>query len=203
MRWLQMDVRIDFLDVPPGITAPRSERIHGTVTTWDDVELTGYISWDVDEILGHDVLDGRQGREDYEIPFSDISAIEWESPRSSRVFLRSGQELVLRGTNDVDRNNRGVEVSDAGFGRAIVQWEGFKAVRFHPPEDAYPRPGYEGGSELWGTVYAVDGRVIEGAVRWDNDEVYAWSRSMVGAVTSTSRSSSAPSRRSTRSRPTE
>ena len=78
----------------------------------------GLTGWDLDEVVGTDVLDGRADGEDHEILFEDIEAIEWESDRSARVVLRSGEAMELRGTNDVDRENRGIEVYDPRLGRA-------------------------------------------------------------------------------------
>jgi hypothetical protein len=132
------------------------------------------VSWDLDEILGTDILDGRDSGEDHEIPFAEIRRIEWESDRSARVFLHSGKELELRGTNDVDRDNRGIEVSDPGFGRVIVKWEEFKSVDFGAAPAGLQRPSFDPGSPLRGTVTALDGRVIEGEVRWGNDEAQRW-----------------------------
>lgn len=173
VEWREID-RVDFSEPPPGRAPPTTSRLYGIVETWSDLTLTGYVSWDRDESLDTDVLDGRADGEDYEIPFADIAGIEWASDRSARVLLESGEELELRGTNDVDRDNRGIEISDPGLGRAIVRWEDFKSVTFLAPDGPLPRPTYAPGDPLWGTVYAMDGRVIEGEVRWDNDESQAW-----------------------------
>jgi hypothetical protein len=174
LGWSELD-RIDFMAAPPGVPPPRSERIHGTVKTWSGMELTGYIAWDRDEIFTSDILDGRQEGDDRAIPFGDVVAIEWESSRSSRIVLAGGEELVLRGTNDVDRNNRGIEVSDAGFGRAIVPWVEFESVAFHPPKgESRPFGSFDGGPMLYGTVEALDGRTLSGELRWDNDETSEW-----------------------------
>ena len=172
LRWREIE-RIDFREAPAGGPSPRAERLHGTVTTWDDVEFTGNIAWDLDEILLTDVLDGREGREDHEISFDRIAAIEWESDRSARVILNSGEELVLRGTNDVDRSNRGIEIS-ARFGRAIVQWEDFRGVRFHAQAEPVTLDAFGHVGQLVGSVEALDGRSISGEVRWDNDEAAGW-----------------------------
>lgn len=173
VRWRDLD-RIDFVEVPSSAPAPDAARLYGSVTTWSGLDLTGYIGWDLDEILTSDILDGREGREDYEIPFGDIVRIDWESDRSARVFLATGEELVLRGTNDVDEDNRGIEVGDPGFGRAIVRWEDFRSIRFMTPTASETKPDFTPGAMLSGTVYALDGRVIEGEIRWDNDETQAW-----------------------------
>jgi hypothetical protein len=171
--WSELE-RIDFLPVPPSAHSPAALRLHGTVTTWEGLELTGNVAWDLDEVLDEDVLDGRADGEDMQIAFREISEIAWESERSARVFLRTGEEIVLRGTNDVDRSNRGIEVSDPGFGRATVSWADFRSVRFHRPGQRLQWPAVEAGRPLRGTVHAADGRVIEGEIRWDNDETAAW-----------------------------
>ena len=46
------------------------------------------------------------------------------------MLLRSGDQLLLRGTNDVDRDNRGIEISDVAFGRVTVPWEEFMSISF-------------------------------------------------------------------------
>lgn len=167
--------RVDFFAPPPDAPDPREAPLHGTVRTWGGLELTGWIAWDRDEVLESDVLDGREGATEYEIPFAEIARIAPEDRRSARVTLRSGVERILRGTNDVDRDNRGIEVADPGLGRAIVEWEDLEEVRFHAWE-----PGRTGGGgamalgPVRGTVYARDGRVLEGEIRWGQDEERRW-----------------------------
>lgn len=173
VRWRDLE-RVEFTEAPTAAAPPAAKRLYGTVETWSEVSLTGFVSWDRDEILVSDMLDGRDGGVEHEIPFAEIRRVEWESDRSARVFLRSGVELELRGTNDVNRGNRGIEVSDPGFGRAIVRWEEFKSVDFHVPSEHPVRPSFDAGSPLWGAVSAIDGRVIEGEIRWGNDEVRLW-----------------------------
>ena len=173
LRWQQID-RIDFMSAPLGTTQPAATRLHGTVITKSGQENTGYVAWDLDEVLTADVLDGRQNGEDYEVEFGDIARIQWESERSARVTLRTGEKLVLRGTNDVDRDNRGIAVSTA-FGQAKVLWDDFREIRFHAPtSDGVTRDAFSGGAALVGTVESVDGRVLVGEIRWDNDETADW-----------------------------
>ncbi len=177
-RWRSVE-RVDFTAPPAGVSPPDPRRLHGTLSTWDGQEFVGAVSWDLDESLESDILDGRSRGEDHEIPFARIAAIEWESDRSARVRLKDGGELVLRGTNDVDRSNRGIEVADPRFGRALVPWEDFREIRFHAPVQARRdarRPPYasDGRGSLRGTVYAADGRVLEGRLRWNNEQEHVW-----------------------------
>lgn len=181
-RWRELE-RVEFLPVPTDAGEPEGTRIRGTVTTWSGLELTGTIAWDRDESLTTDILDGRADGEDVEIPFTDIAGIEWESDRASNVRLWSGEVLEVRGSNDVNRDNRGVEVADPAFGRAIVDWEDFKEVRFEAPQSSGRDPTssasaswpvFRPGDTIRGTVYARDGRVLEGAIRWGNEETQLW-----------------------------
>lgn len=177
VRWQELS-RIDFLDVPTTTRPPSSTRLHGTLTTASGMSFTGNVRWDLDETIGTDVLDGRPGvgQPDREIPFSDIARIDWVSARSARVTLHDGTSVELRGTNDVNREIRGIEVFDPGAGRVIVYWEDFESLRFHGPEDGSGAVtgARQPGDLIRGVVHARDGRVIEGEVRWDNDESRWW-----------------------------
>lgn len=166
--------RVEFMPVPSGASPPGGERLYGTLRTRDGHEFTGYVAWDQDEILGTDILDGDEGSRDREIPFGDITAIERNNSRSARVILRTGEEIVLDGSNDVDDDNRGILIADPGLGQVIVEWNDFSDLTFLPPPG---RPGYDafdGGHQLRGIVVTRDGRELEGWIRWDNDEAQSW-----------------------------
>jgi len=88
------------------------------------------------------------------------------------VTLRSGSELYLTGSNDVNRENRGVVVKVPKFGRAKIGWDDFEEVTFHPAPNSGPGYSeYGGGRELTGTVVARGGR-FSGRIVFDLDE--AW-----------------------------
>jgi len=182
IRWRDLD-RVDLLPAPPSAPPPSSERLYGTLRTQEGVELTGYVAWDLDEALSLDVLDGTQAGRDMEIPFGRIAVIRRESDRAAHVTLRSGEDLVLRGTNDVNSDNRGIEISDPGLGRVIVPWDAFESVRFHPRDRAPVASraawsdglaDFDGGRALTGTVETRSGTSASGRVRWDNDEEQSW-----------------------------
>ena len=58
------------------------------------------------------------------------------------------------------------------MGRIIVPWEELEVARFHsgPEESGTAVPI----GRLLGTVYARDGRVLSGALRWGHDEMFGW-----------------------------
>lgn len=73
------------------------------------------------------------------------------------MTLRDGEQWVLRGTNDVDRDNRGVDISDPGLGRVVVAWEEFDALTFHPRRgESAAYVDFSGGGPLYGRSDGVD-----------------------------------------------
>ncbi len=94
--------RIEFSAVPSGVRA-RGHRLYGTLEDVQGNRFTGYVSWDLDEIMESDVLDGeeREGGRNREIRFGEITSIERiEITRRgglARVVLVDGDELDLTG----------------------------------------------------------------------------------------------------------
>lgn len=155
----------------------RGERLYGKVTTRRGDEFIGWVEWDVDEILTTDVLDGDQGsRRNRKIRFEKIQAIERRSSSSAIVTLKSGKEVRLSGSNDVDSGNRGIRVKDPALGRVSIDWSDFERVEFMPyPKDKLPRyADFDGGREIEGIVITEDGERFEGKIVWDADERYTW-----------------------------
>lgn len=171
LQWRDLD-EIRFGAAP---MSPRLEgaRLYGTVEDrWGD-RYTGYISWDLDEILTTDILDGEENGRDREIPFHRIAGIEKDLGRA-RVFLTDGSEMVLSNSNDVDEGHRGVQISDPGLGMVEVEWDEFAFVRFHEPESHTGYDSFDGGHPLKGTVVNRDGEEFSGWILWDADEGYSW-----------------------------
>jgi len=176
LEWSRID-RVVFSASPPSVR-PGARRLYGTLEDVDGRRFQGYVAWDRDEILTSDVLDGEEvGGGAREIPFSRVASIEATS-RGSRVRLRSGEEVELTGSNDVDRRNRGIQISDPGLGRVVLEWEGFRRLRLHPPDpaavDGARYEGFGGGRPLAGTVVTRAGEELEGRLRWDGDEEASW-----------------------------
>ena len=174
LRWRDLDV-IDFEPAPADVAAPSSPRLYGTLRTRRGLEFTGYVAWDVDEILGSDVLDGEEHGRGRKIPFDRIAAIERDGSSGAHVILKNGEEIELRGSNDVDSSNRGITIADPALGEVSVDWDAFDALTFQDlPGDGAGYGGFDGGRPLYGTVETEGGERYTGTIRWDNDEAYTW-----------------------------
>jgi hypothetical protein len=177
-------VTVDWSDFEKVVFAPSPEseddadqwRLFGTVTVWDGSQFRGFIRWDDDECVSTDILDGESRDEELEIPFSKIRAIERASSSSSRVELANGQKIRLRGTNDVNEDNRGIVVDVPDFGQVTVEWEDFERAEFEKPNPALSKGyrQYDAGQPLYGTVWDNAGDRWQGRIRWDDDEAMTY-----------------------------
>jgi len=151
-------------------------RLYGTVETESGIEFEGFIQWDVDEIWSTDILDGDQRSRGRKIPFRRIKKIEKLSSRASRITLVNERTLKLSGSNDVDRDNRGIVIMVPDWGRVKVEWDEFEAVTFKPAPEKFVRTydDYKAPWRLRGTVYTEYGDQYTGEITWDDDEKYSW-----------------------------
>lgn len=167
---------IQTLDFIGGPSEPSrwGDRLYGTLVTRDGERFTGYIVWDMDELFTTDVLDGEERGRDREIPFGRIRGIGRYSSGAAIVLLDSGEDVVLRGSNDVNDENRDILVSDPALGEVRVGWDEFDSVEFTPPPVRPSFASFDGGRRITGTVTARGGERYTGAIRWDNDEEFTW-----------------------------
>lgn len=173
LKWRDID-RVDFFNAPAGLRSRSGERLYGTVRTSSGGSFTGYIAWDVDETLTTDILDGKERGRSYEIRFGDIASIE-QRGNASLVTLRSGRKLLLSGTNDVNNSNRGIVVTEPTFGQARISWRNFDRLDLHSAPASAPGDNPVAFQRrIHGTVHTVDDERLSGAIRWDNDEEFAW-----------------------------
>ncbi|MGH8015381.1 MAG: hypothetical protein ACREBV_04255 [Candidatus Zixiibacteriota bacterium] len=171
--WDDID-RVEFSAAKAEVASGLGERLYGTLTTRRGDEYTGFVCWDVDEVLTADELDGDERDRSRKIEFSQISAIERYSSSGATVIMKSGDERILKGTNDVDDSNRGIIISDPGFGQVQVGWDEFNKLEFKPSGKPVTYRQFDGGRKLKGTVHTEDGDSFSGEIRWDNDEEYTW-----------------------------
>ncbi len=165
---------IEFSDSDDNFNSVFGDRLYGTLTTRRGDEFTGFICWDVDELFYNDILDGDNKGRSRKIKFGKIDTIERYSSSGATVILKNGDDLLLKGTNDVNESNSGIIVSDPSFGQIIVKWNEFDNVKFYEPSEKIKYSQFDGGKPLKGTVYTEDGDEFTGRIRWDDDEEYTW-----------------------------
>lgn len=170
--WDDLEI-IEFLDSPDN-SSTFGDRLYGTLTTRRGDEFTGYVCWDYDEVLERDILDGDHKRRRKKIRFGKIAAIERYSSSGATVTLKNGDEMLLRGTNDVNDDNSGIIICDPGFGQVEIEWDEFERLDFSSPPSETRYDSFDGGHPLQGTVITEDGESFSGRIRWDNDEEFSW-----------------------------
>ena len=173
LEWRDIE-RIEFMQAPSSIRSAYGERIHGTLTTRDGFEFSGFICWDLDEVLTSDILDGDDKNRRRKIRFGSIQRIGRNSSSSAYVVLNNGEEIVLRGTNDVNSDNSGILVLDHTLGEVEIDWDDFEEVVFTEPSFIPRYDDFDYTEPLFGVVYTRDNGSYEGEIRWDNDEASTW-----------------------------
>lgn len=163
---------IEFLSTPSKLEEKFGEPLYGTVES-DLGTFTGYVQWDHDERVDTDVLDGDTRDGDVSIAFKKIASIEREGFSRSIVELKSGRVLELRGSNDVNDDNKGIIVTVEGFGRVDMEWEDFDKVTFMDPPSSGPNfSTFSSPEKIRGSVQVDNGDVHEGEIIYDLDEEY-------------------------------
>lgn len=165
---------IEFMDAPGNERSNYGERLYGTLTTRRGEEFTGFVCWDVDELFTGDILDGDEKGRKRKIRFDKIASIERYSSNGATITTTSGDERLLRGSNDVDDSNRGIIISDPAFGQVRVDWDEFEKLTFKKAPSPVRYGDFDGGKPIYGTVYTEDGDTYTGKIRWDMDEEYTW-----------------------------
>jgi hypothetical protein len=173
LSWSNLE-EIEFLPTPSSLDDKFGEPLYGTVIC-DLGEFTGFIQWDHDERVGTDILDGEEDGDDYEIAFDKIESIERDGYSSSIVRLKSGRELDLRGTNDVDDDNKGIIVTVKGLGRVDIEWDDFDKVIFKQAPNSGPAySSFATPKKISGTVLVDNGDRHSGEIIYDLDEEYTF-----------------------------
>ena len=163
---------VEFMQAPKGLQSYYGDPLYGTVETRDG-DFTGFVQWDHDERLGHDELNGDNRDGDIDIQFRNIASIE-KDYGGSLVTLFSGREFELRGSNDVDDDNRGIIVNSPDFGRVDIEWDEFKKVKYvkEAPKGSRSYGDFKGDEKLSGTVVSKNGDTFRGTIVFDLDEAY-------------------------------
>ncbi|MEQ8629194.1 hypothetical protein [Ekhidna sp.] len=171
LSWSNLE-EIEFLPTPSNLDEKFGEPLYGTVIC-DLGEFTGFVQWDHDERVGTDILDGEEDGDDYEIAFDKIASIERDGYSSSLVKLKSGRTLDLRGTNDVDDDNKGIIVTVKGLGRVDIEWDDFDKIEFREAPNSGPAySSFSSPKKIKGTVLVDNGDRHSGEIVYDLDEEY-------------------------------
>ena len=168
IKWSRIE-KVDFMKTPNKLEANMGTALYGTVETRQG-KFTGIIQWNHDERLTNDILNGKSEDSRMKIPFKNIKTIK-KHRWGSLVSLKSGREVYLTGTNDVEDGNRGIIISHHLFGRIDIEWDDFKQVTF----EAKPKSGkgyndYKAPTVLKGTITTTDNRTVTGNIIYDLDE---------------------------------
>jgi hypothetical protein len=169
LDWDRIEL-IEFMSTPKTLDEKFGDPLYGTVES-DEGRFTGMIQWDHDERVTNDKLDGDTEDGDVSVKFGKLKSIEKISSSRSLITLKSGRELELRGSNDVNSENRGIIVTVEGLGRVDIPWEDFESVTFQdPPRSVKSYEDFKNQGRLAGTVTLVNGDVHKGEIAYDLDE---------------------------------
>ncbi|GHN00578.1 hypothetical protein WSM22_20670 [Cytophagales bacterium WSM2-2] len=168
--WDRID-KVEFKSTPSKIAQKFGEPLYGTVESFKGT-FTGFIQWDHDERVNSDKLDGDSEDGKVHIMFENIATIEGHMSRS-KVVLKSGRELELRGSNDVNGDNRGIIITDETGMIVDVSWDEFSKLTLKsPPASGVKYENFKSQKELSATVKTSDGKSLSGKVILDLDEQY-------------------------------
>ncbi len=173
VKWDRLE-KVEFMKTPKKLDVKYGDPIYGTVTTRRG-EITGFIQWDHDERINTDKLDGDTRDEDLSIQFKNIKSIE-KAGRGVDIVTNRGREISLWGSNDVDKDNRGIIINTPGYGRVDVPWKEFEKVEFKKaPKNAMPSyDDFDDPKQLSGTVTTVNGKSYSGTIIYDLDEFMSY-----------------------------
>jgi hypothetical protein len=167
--WENID-RIEFLPTPARLNQVFGMPLYGTVEGVRKEKYTGFIVWDNDERLTTDKLDGDSDDGDVSIMFNEINTIE-KRGRGTSVTTRSGRELYLTGSNDVNEDNRGILVVTPGVGVIKFSWDAFRKLTLASPKTTGPSyDDFAPPKLVTGTVSRLDGGDVSGQIVFDIDE---------------------------------
>lgn len=171
LYWNRID-KIDFINTPTKLNNRFGKPLYGTVESFGK-KFTGYIQWDHDERLSVDKLDGDSDDGDLSIEFDKIASITRVGSRC-QVQLKSGREIYLGGSNDVNRENRGVIIMNKDMAEIDIPWSEFDKITFEEkvPSALAGYDQFKTQKELTATVKTFGGETYSGRLVFDLDEEY-------------------------------
>jgi len=170
LKWSRIE-KVNFMPARKNeLTKPFGRPIYGKVHAGRKGTYTGLIQWDEDERFQKEILDGKDRGDDREIPFRSIRKIEKER-NGARVTLKSGRELLLTNSNDVNNENRGVIVFDPEIGRIDIPWRDFVDLEIIDEDSrGMSYNDFPVSEGISGTVVTIEGDEYKGLLVYDLDE---------------------------------
>lgn len=170
LNWSRIE-KIDFMEPATKPSYSFGQPIYARVDAGRKGIFEGLIQWDKDERFMEEVLDGKDRDGDKEIPFHSIRKIV-NGRSGAEVTLRSGRQLVLTGTRDVNNNNAGIVVNAPGLGQVTIPWRDFEEMEILDTGSGLAYSDFPVSQGLSATIVTVDGDKHNGLIAFDLDE--AW-----------------------------
>lgn len=149
---------------------PFGELLYGNVKTYRKGNIEGYIKWDLDERTTTDILDGYNEDGEQAIPFENIKRII-KDDKGSWVTLKSGRETFLKGSNDVNYENRGIAVYNEDIGRIELSWREFKELELYPNKKRGPvYSDFKTPEGIYAEIVTYGNNAHSGMIVYDIDE---------------------------------
>lgn len=167
IKWNKIS-KVEFSDAPDTNETNFGQPLYGRVKTYRKGSFEGYIKWDLDERTTEDILDGDDG--DQQVAFKNIKSITKDGEGVS-VILHSGRQVYLKGSNDVNSQNRGIAIYQSGVGNIQVNWKEFKHLELM--ENDEPGLDYKSFGNpvgLKAEIKTYDDHVYSGLMVYDVDE---------------------------------
>jgi hypothetical protein len=170
IKWNRI-AKIEFQKNPGKIPSGLGQPLYGTVET-REAKFTGLIAWDKEERLGSDKLDGYTEDGKVAVDFEKIASIEKKTGKSL-VKLKSGRELEIQGSNDVNGSNRGITVTLANGVAVTVPWREFSKLRLESIPSGFipPYQNFAAQEPLKATVKTKE-KSFSGKLVFDLDESF-------------------------------
>lgn len=131
----------------------------------------GLISWDMDEKIAENTLDGKSASGDVSIAFRNILKIE-KKKNSYQLLLSGNKEIEVWGTNDVNNQNRGTIVNMPNIGLVSIPWNNFEFMETTGLNEMniLSYQDFNNPERLYGEVETQNGKKVSGILAYDLDE---------------------------------
>ncbi len=109
---------------------PNPEKLKGRVESMEGDISAGFLVFDLDEAYDYEMLNGKDGFAEWEIPFRNIRSISPKNDRYSSVVLKSGKTLLLGEMQDVSAKNNGMLIFGPDGGTTYLPYNKVRSIIF-------------------------------------------------------------------------